>query len=80
MGHSGLKWKGDSLHPSQAVKGHHKNNLRALLGILIYKWILGTKQFASLKAVGGRYKNASLILYGLEDLASPRDVCPAAPI
>lgn len=80
VGHSGLKWKGNSLHPSQAAKGHHKNNLRALPGILIYKWILGTKQSASLKAVGGRYKNASLILYGLEDLASPGDVCPAAPI
>lgn len=81
VGHSGLKWKGDSLHPSQAEKGCHKNNLRALPGILIYKWTLGTNLSASLEAVlGGRYNNASLILYGLEDFASPRDVCPAAPI
>lgn len=53
--HSGLKWKGDSLHLSQMEKRCPNNNLRALPGILIYKWTLGTKTSASLKPVlGGR--------------------------
>lgn len=82
--HSGLKWKGDFLHPSQAEKGCRNNNLRALPGILICKWTLVTKQSAIL----GEFKACSwrkVEECHPDPLWSRRlgisgDVCPEAPI
>lgn len=82
---NGLKWKGKSLHPSQAEKWCPSNNLLTLPRILIYKWALVAKQSAILgefKACSQRkveecYRDPA---WSRIRLSISRDVCSAAPL